>query len=230
MPQCAAEWRITMNENNTIRNDEISIDIKRLFHAVWSRKWLILTVSVLCAIVVWTVTFFFVTPTYEASAMFYVNNMNQTNSSQNGLSSSDIAASKNLVESYIIILRTKESLTSVIEYAGIDLHYETLSDMITAEAVDETEILNVIVTSDDPEEAAKLANAIIAVLPGRITSIIFALIHLKQHLYSLSHTKPEHIFELFLIVLNLQPSFNFYFLNFINCFSNKLSMQLMIIF
>lgn len=161
-----------MNEKNMGRTDEIELDLQRIFNVLWNRKLLIAIVSVLCAAVALVSTLLFVTPKYEASAMFYVNNTAPAGESSSGVSSSDITASKNLVESYIVILKTRDALTEVIEYADVDLSYDDLSDMIYAESVDETEIFRVVVTSPDPVEAEKLARAIADVLPGRLASII----------------------------------------------------------
>ena len=88
------------------------------------------------------------------------------------ISSGDLVTSRSLVDSYIVILNTKESLNDVIDYAGVDRTYEEVTQMISAEAVNETEIFEVAVTGTDPQEAEKIANAIAYILPKRISSII----------------------------------------------------------
>ena len=54
----------------------------------------------------------------------------------------------------------------------MNISYSKLRDMITAEPVESTEIFQVVVTSSNPAEAEKLANAISYILPQRIDSII----------------------------------------------------------
>lgn len=155
------------------KNDEIEIDLQRLFAAILNKVWLVGLVAVICAVLTWLVTFFFVTPQYQSSVMFYVNNSSQTQSETSAsISSGDISASRGLVKSYIVILNTRESLIDVIEYADVDRSVSEVKGMISAEAVDSTEIFRVVVTSPDPEEAEKIAAAIADVLPRRITSII----------------------------------------------------------
>ena len=162
-----------MNEkNNATRAGEIELDLQRIFRAVWNGKIVILIVAVLCAILAFLGTFFLVTPKYQASAMFYVNNTGDNDGSDGVISSSDLVASKSLVNSYIVILNTKETLTEVVQHAGVDLTYSALRGMVSAGAVDDTEIFRVVVTSTDPVEAAKLAQAVGDVLPGRIAQII----------------------------------------------------------
>lgn len=160
-----------MNENRVERT-ELNMDFKRLFAAVWIRKWMILLIAVLLAVVMGAVTVFLLTPKYQSKAMFYVNNYAMTGESTASITSSDITASKDLVDSYIVILKTRASLEEIIEYAGVDLTYEDLEEMLDAAAVNSTEIFEVVVASPDPQEAKAIAEAITVILPQRITGIL----------------------------------------------------------
>lgn len=162
-----------MNEKEIQQNDEIEIDLQRLFKALLDKAWLISIVAIVCAVVTFLGTLLFVTPEYQSTAMFYVNNSSLSLSEATlSISSADISASRGLVKSYIVILNTRESLNDVIDYAGVDRTYSELKSMISAEAVDSTEIFQVVVTSEDPQEAEKIADAIAYILPKRISSII----------------------------------------------------------
>ena len=163
-----------MEEKNRASMDEFDIDLGRIFRSVLDRSWLVAIVAVLCALIVFVGTFFFVTPKYEAAAMFYVNNNSLSVADASfSISSGDLSTSRNLVKSYLVILNTRETLDSVLDYAGVDqLTYMQLGKMLTAGAVNETEIFQVVVTSTDPGEAEKLANAIAYILPKRIDTII----------------------------------------------------------
>ena len=162
-----------MDEKTLERNDEIEIDLQRLFGALISRAWIIGIVAVVCAVAVFLGTFLFITPKYQASAMFYVNNNSLSlGEASVSISSSDISASRGLVKSYIVILTTRETINDVIDYAGVNRTYNQVKNMITATAVDSTEIFRVTVTSPDPAEAERIADAIAYILPKRISSII----------------------------------------------------------
>ena len=162
-----------MNEKEFHNNEEIEIDLGRVFRALMDKAWLVAVVSLLCAVVTFAGTFFFITPEYEASAMFYVNNSNLSlGDASFSISSGDLSTSRNLVDSYIVILNTRETLVDVIDYAGASRTYRELREMITSGAVNETEIFKVTVTSTDPQEAERLANAIAYILPKRISTII----------------------------------------------------------
>lgn len=162
-----------MNEQTTKKEKNVEVGLYRIFAALWHRLWLILLVAIVCAALAFGIVFYFVTPMYEASAMFYVNNSElSVGDTVLNISAGDITAAKDLVESYIVILNTRTSLNEVIDYAGVDISASQLRDMISAAAVESTEIFEVVVTSPDPAEAEKLASAIAYILPKRIDSII----------------------------------------------------------
>lgn len=160
-------------DNKNTKNEEIEIDLSRLFGALLKRAWLIGIVAVVCALVTLLGTVLFVAPKYQSSAMFYVNNSSLSLGDVSvGVTSGDISASKSLVKTYIVILTTRETLNDVIDYAGVDRTYSQVKSMISAESVDSTEVFRVVVTSEDPEEAEKIADAIAYILPKRISNII----------------------------------------------------------
>jgi len=167
---------MTMNEQAmkaTTAATSSDINIRRLVDAILHRLWVVILAAVLGTVLVFFGTRFFVTPQYEASAMFYVNNNSiSVGDASLSISSADITASKSLVDTYIVILNTRATLVDVIDYAGVDLSYGELFEMIRAEAVNETEVFEVVVTHPDPKEAEALANAIAYILPKRISSII----------------------------------------------------------
>ncbi len=155
------------------KNETMSVDLSRIFQALLQHGLLIALVSAFATLVVFLGTLFFVTPKYKSAAMFYVNNNNLSlGDTSVSISSGDLSTSRNLVDSYIVILNTRETLVDVIDYAGVPYTYKELRRMISAVSVNETEIFEVVVTSPDPQEAERIANAIAYVLPKRISTII----------------------------------------------------------
>lgn len=162
------EEKITKNNKSVIE-----IDIKRIWQAVWSRFWVVCLCAILSAIIALAGTVFFITPKYQSSTMFYVNNNSvSVGDASFSLTSSDITAAKSLVDTYIVILKSRACLNDVIDYAGVDMTYNELKDMISAASVNSTEIFEIVVTSTDPAEAETLAKAIAYILPKRISRIV----------------------------------------------------------
>lgn len=162
-----------MEDRMIHKENEIEIDVQQVFGALLSKAWLIGLVGVVCAVLTFLGTLLFITPTYKSSAMFYVNNNSiSLGDVASSITASDINASRGLVQSYIVILNTRETLMDVIDYADLDRTYAELKGMITATAVNSTEIFRVTVTGPNAKEAETIANAIAYILPKRITSII----------------------------------------------------------
>ncbi len=159
-----------MNEQVAEKRTEVEIDLQKLFKAVFHRLWLVLLVAVFCAVGAFFYTKSTVVPMYQSSALFYVNN--SVFGQSISVSYADLTASKDLVSSYIVILKSRPTLEEITDYADSSRDYSELRGMLSASAVDDTEIFRVTVTSHDPQEAADLANAAAVILPKRISGVI----------------------------------------------------------
>jgi len=151
----------------------LEIDLLRLLQSLWKRAWAIVLAALVCGGIALGYTSFLVTPLYKASALLYVNNSSITvGSTQLSISPSELSAAQSLVDTYLVILKTRTTLNKVIEKAELSYTYKDLSGMISAAAVNSTEIFEIVVTSPDPQEAEKIANTIAQVLPERISAIV----------------------------------------------------------
>lgn len=161
-------------DEKKINNEEVEVDLRRLVQAVWRRIWIVILVAVVTTSIALVGTLMLVTPQYQSAAKFYVNNgsLNLGGLGDISITAGDLSASKGLVNTYIVILSTRETLNDVIDYAGVDMTYKELRGYLSAAAVNETEIFQVTVTHPDPLVAEKLANAIAHVLPKRIDTIV----------------------------------------------------------
>ena len=162
------EWGKQVGNN---RENETEIDLLQLAKALWHKAWAIVLVTLITAAMAFAGTKLFITPLYTASAMMYVNNSSiSVGSTQVNLS--DLTAAQSLVETYMVILKTRGTLEEVIKEANLPYDYEQLSGMIEAGAVNSTEVFSISVTSASPEEAEKIANTIAELLPNRIADIV----------------------------------------------------------
>ncbi|AFA48107.1 YveK family protein [Acetobacterium woodii] len=153
--------------------DEFEIDLLKLIKALWHKAWLIVLFALLGGGLVFIYTYFYVEPLYKSSAQMYVNNSSLSlDSAALSITSGDISASKSLVQTYIVILKSRQVLEEIIRKAQLDLTYEELSAMISAGSVSSTEVFEIVVTDTDPYRAEKIANTIAGVLPEKISSIV----------------------------------------------------------
>ena len=160
-------------QNFVQESDTAVVDIRRFIPTLLNKAWQIVLVTFLCGIIAFVGSVMLLTPEYQASALFYVNNSSVSfGDASLSISSGDLTTSKTLVNSYIVILKSRATLLDVIDYADSNRSYEQLRNMITADDVDGTEVFRVTVTSTDPKEAEILTNAIAHVVPNRIASIV----------------------------------------------------------
>lgn len=148
---------------------EIEIDIKRLLLVLWQRLWAILLVAVLGGAISCGYAWFFITPTYSASAQLYVNN-NYVDSP--GFSSSQLMAAQDLANTYMVIMESRNVLEDVAERTKLGYTYGQLKAMVSASAINETEIFEVRVTGANYRHVAQIANAVADVLPDKITAVV----------------------------------------------------------
>lgn len=150
--------------------ETVEIDLRDLFKVLCKRAWIVILCAVIVGAAVLVYTVNFVTPQYQANVTMYVNN----NSSMEGthISSADLAVALRLVSTYVNIIQSNTVLDKVIAEAGLKLTTEQVRGVISAEVVGDTEMFKVTVTTPNPQMSADIANAIAAVAPDEIASII----------------------------------------------------------
>ncbi len=157
---------------NDRENKEMEIDLGELLRSLWNHAPVILIIGIICALALFLFAQFFITPKYEASTLFYVNNSNIYTSNTSTISTGELNAASELVDVYIAILKSRSNLEEVLSQTGSPYSYEKFSRMVDAKSVNSTGLFRVTVRSESPEEARTLANAIADVLPEKITDTV----------------------------------------------------------
>ncbi len=146
-------------------------DIKTLIALMWRNlKWIGagLLSGVLVALL-WTQ--FLVTPLYTSQIQLYCTNSSQA--SQSGsISSSDITAARNLVNTYTVILESDEVLDRVAAALGNGLTTESIRKAVTLSSVGDTTVLQITATTEDPQLSADICTQIARVAPEALIRIM----------------------------------------------------------
>jgi len=153
--------------------DYYVVDLGHIVKVVWHRIWMVGIASVLAAVIGFAIAAFAIAPTYSSSIMLYVNN-SSFNVGDLGfsISSSQISAAQSLAKTYTVLLKNRTTLERVIEEVGVNYTWEDLYDMINSGSVNETEVMQITVTTKNPYESEKIANGIAKVLPQRVAEIV----------------------------------------------------------
>ncbi len=159
------------NQNNEIEfNEEYEIDVSRIFKTIWSKKFLITACAIFFAAVLFVISYYFTDYTYTAEGVLYVSNRDDANSSSS-ISKSDIDTAKTLSTTYIEILKTRDFLETVSELTEEKLSWEEIKKLISVSAVNETELISVSVTTEDPDLSFNIAECVIAAAPDKLLSV-----------------------------------------------------------
>ena len=160
-----------MNQSNTVPSSgEMEIDLLQLLGTIWKHIWIVLAATLVCGLIGFCTARFFIAPTYKSSARMYVNNTTERTSG--AITSAEITAAKNLLDVYIVILKSESTLDAVIKEADLPYSTSRLGKMISASAVSNTEVFEISATSTDPEEAKRIVDTVIDILPDRIAEIV----------------------------------------------------------
>ena len=153
--------------------DYYVIDMLHIVKSLWRGIWVIGISGLIAAVIGFSISAFVIQPTYSSNIKLYVNNSSfSLGSTSFSISSSELTAAQGLVRTYGEILDSRSTLERVIEKADVDYTWKELSEMIEYAPSNDTEIMGVTVTCNDPNEASKIANTIAEVLPIRISEII----------------------------------------------------------
>ena len=162
-----------MEKTENSNKEYYTIDLLHIVKSLARRAWLIALCGLLAAAIGFSISAFAIAPTYSSSVKLYVNNSSISLGNTNfSISASELTAAQSLVRTYGEILDSRSTLERVIEKADVDYSWKELSDMIEYAPSNDTEIMRVTVTCEDPYEARRIANTIADVLPVRISEII----------------------------------------------------------
>lgn len=166
-----------MTTNRTIQNaamvddDYDEIDLLEVLDVVRQHILVILLVTVIAAAAGFGISKFVLVPQYEASALMIVNTRQDVTAN---VTSDQINSATKLVSTYSIIIKSDTVLQQVINNLGLSLTYDELKERVTVTAVDDTQVMQITVRSDNPEWARQVCEQITAISPDVILESVEA--------------------------------------------------------
>ena len=166
-----------MTTNQTMQNaamtddDYDTIDLLEVFQVVRQHILVIILVTVIAAVAGFGISRFVMVPQYQASALMIVNTRQDTTAN---VTSDQINSATQLVSTYSIIIKSDTVLQQVINNLGLTLTYGELKDRVTVSAVDDTQVMQITVQSDNPEWARQVCEQITAISPNVILESVEA--------------------------------------------------------
>lgn len=149
--------------NNESR--EIEIDLVQLVRALWQKAIYIVVAAVICGVLGMVASTKLITPIYEASGKMIVNTRKDDSAN---ISSDQLNSAKNLVDTYAIVIRSRDVVNQVISELGLDMSYGQLAGCISVKAVNETQIMRIVVRHADQNLALSVAEKLLDIAPDVI--------------------------------------------------------------
>ncbi|EHL78261.1 MULTISPECIES: YveK family protein [Bacillus] len=148
---------------------EETISLRDLMETLKKRLRLIVLITVLAALISGLVSFFILTPIYQASTQLLVN---QSKNDQQMYDFNQVQANLQLVNTYSVIIKSPAVLEKVIKELKLDMTTDTLNQKITVDSEQNSQVLNVSVQDPDPDKAVLIANKIAEVFKQEIVKIM----------------------------------------------------------
>ncbi len=148
-----------------VNNDkeEDTIDLGAIFNLLLARIGWIILMGVLVGIVAFVITKFVIVPKYTTSTQILVinENKNAADSTANAVNFSNIQSSTYLAKDYVYMITSKPVMQQVISELGLqDISYSDLASQISVTTPDDTRILIISVTDEDPVKAKQIADSV----------------------------------------------------------------------
>ncbi|WP_027954849.1 YveK family protein [Halobacillus kuroshimensis] len=150
---------------------EETISLKEIFEVIKKRVWLIVGLAAGAAVISALITLFVLTPTYESSSQFIVNQSNnQEQSAQYNYD--EIRTNVELINTYNVIIQSPKILDQVADELNLDMTASTLSNKISVSNAEQSQVVNVTATDENAMLAADIANTTVEVFKQEIPQLM----------------------------------------------------------
>ena len=152
-----------------MNNDEVmEIDLLEILHVLRQKILIILLAAVVGAGLLGAYSFFVAKPVYQSTAKIYI--LSQSTSLT---SFADIQISSSLALDYEEMVTSRPVIQQVKKNLGLDYDYEEIAEnMVSISNPTDTRILEISCKSNDPKEAADMANELTMVSKRQIADIM----------------------------------------------------------
>lgn len=148
---------------------EETISLKDLFATLKKRALLIITITVLAVLVSGVTSFFLLTPIYQSSTQLLVN---QSKDEATAYNYNEVQTNLQLIDTYNVIMKSPAILDKVIDELQLDMTVSALESKITVASEQNSQVVKVSVTDEDPVMAAKIANTVASTFQKEIVDIM----------------------------------------------------------
>ena len=145
-----------------------TINIEQLWQILKKNLLMILSLAVVFAIGSALITYFLITPKYQASTQILVNQKEQ----QGQIQVQEVQTNLQLINTYNEIIKTPAILDKVIDNLKLEGESANLASKVNVTNQQQSQVINVTVTDVEQAEAVKIVNEISKVFQDEIENIM----------------------------------------------------------
>ncbi|MFC4557950.1 YveK family protein [Virgibacillus kekensis] len=149
---------------------EETISLKEIFEVIKKRLLMIISLIVIAAVIAAVVSYFILTPKYEVSSMFVVNQQPQDTATQ--YSVNDIRTNVELINTYNVIIKSPRILEQVVDELDLSYTAGQLSNKIAVSSAENSQVVTVTVTDPDSALAVDIANSTVNTFQQEIPELL----------------------------------------------------------
>ncbi|MFJ7927793.1 YveK family protein [Peribacillus sp. NPDC096448] len=147
---------------------EETISIKDIFKTLKKRWKLIMLLTLIAALISGLISYFFLTPVYQSSTQILVNQKQ----SENQLDSTQIRSNIDMINTYSVIIKSPAILEKVIDDLELEQSLDQLSQKITINSQENSQVFSLTVQDSNPSKAVEIANAVSGTFQKEIKDIM----------------------------------------------------------
>ncbi|WP_193065258.1 YveK family protein [Oceanobacillus oncorhynchi] len=150
---------------------EETISLKEIAEVIKKRLVLILTFILGAAFIAAVLSYFVLTPEYESSSQFIVNQTQQEEDAGE-FTQENLRTNVEIINTYNVIISSPAILDPVIDELGLTLTPGQLADKINVSSEENSQVVTVTAADDDPAQAVNIANTTVEIFQEEIPSIM----------------------------------------------------------
>ncbi|KZO00012.1 YveK family protein [Pseudobacillus badius] len=148
---------------------EETISLRELAATLKKRFKLILLVAFATALASGIISYFVLSPVYQASTQLLVN---QAKSEQQLYNPAEVQTNLQLINTYNVIIKSPAILEKVVQNLDLDMTAAEVNGKINVQNEKDSQVVNVAVQDEDPAIAADIANETARVFQSEIVKIM----------------------------------------------------------
>lgn len=135
------------------------LDLKELLQIFWEKKTQIILIIAIFAVLGIIYTIGFVTPKYQAStSLLLATNSSANKTGTESITTTDVTLNSKLVSTYSKLVESSKIIRKVISNLSLNIEEDALKKNISVTAIEDAEMIQIVVKNEDPVLATKIAN------------------------------------------------------------------------